>query len=207
MAASANSVLASQRRLDTVATCVQHLSRRVEELLAWSTEITHAVSAGHRLLAIGNGGGCALADHFVAELVGNHRDVRPPIDAVNLQASTATLTALSNDFDFKQAAARAVAAHGRAGDIVVCISASGTSENLLNAAREAKSHQMRTFALIGRNGRPLADIAERTIAVEADDVATVQELQLMALHVICHGLDVTMAGNGVKRNRRCSVDT
>jgi D-sedoheptulose 7-phosphate isomerase len=176
-----------------VASAALGLSKRLQEIEEWSAEILAVVSAGGRVLIVGNGGCCSLADHFVAELAGSYRRGSPTIDAINLQASAAALTAISNDIEFTAAASRAIAAHGRAGDILICLSTSGSSENILAAVREAKRHSIQTFALIGRPVYPLVDMADRAFSVEADDVATVQELQLIVLHAICHTMYFTRA--------------
>jgi phosphoheptose isomerase len=171
--------------LAEVASAALALSERLHEIEAWSAEILAVVSAGGRVLIVGNGGCCSLADHFVAELAGSYRRGSPTIDAINLQASAAALTAVSNDIEFTAAASRAIAAHGRPGDLLICLSTSGHSENILAAVHEAKRNSIRTFALIGRPVYPLINMVDRAFSVEVDDVAMVQELQLIVLHAIC----------------------
>lgn len=186
---------ASQRRLCAVADWTRDLAVRAGEIMEWGFAFAAAASEGRRILLVGNGGSCALADHFAAELVGNFHSDRPPLDVVNLHAAPSTLTAITNDLDFVSVATRGVRAHGRAGDILVCISASGRSENIIAAATTARDLEMRIFALIGGAVEPLASIADQIFTVKADDVATIQELQLMTLHVICDGIDAMwMAG-------------
>ena len=175
--------------MEAVTQAVQELSDLTAVIIDWSSEIAAAIERRQRILVLGNGGAWALATHFVAELVGIYGETQPPPSAaVCLQSSAATLTAISNDLDFAVAAAREVEAHGRHGDILLCVSTSGTSANIVKAAETAVNLGIRPFALTGQTPNPLSEVAERVLPVVAADPGTAQELQLIVLHAICDGI-------------------
>jgi len=155
----------------------------------WGTALADLLGAGHRLLAAGNGGSAAEAQHLTAELVGRFRDDRPAYSAVALHADTSSTTAIVNDYGAETVFARQVAAHGRPGDVLVLLSTSGASGNLLAAAGEGRRRGLRVWALTGPAPNPLAAAADAALAVEAPTAATVQELHLVAIHVLCGAFD------------------
>jgi phosphoheptose isomerase len=155
----------------------------------WGRLLAAPLAAGHRLLAAGNGGSAAEAQHLTAELVGRYAADRPPLSAIALHAETSSLTAISNDFGAGEAFARQVAAHGRPGDTLLLLSASGRSENVLAAACRAQSLGIRVWAMTGPAPNPLASAADDAICVAAADTATVQEVHLVAIHALCDALD------------------
>jgi D-sedoheptulose 7-phosphate isomerase len=156
---------------------------------AWGAELERRLSAGARLLVAGNGGSAAQAQHLTAELVGRYRAERPAYSALALHADTSTVTAVGNDYGFEELYARQVAAHGRPGDVLLLMSTSGRSPNLLAAAEAARAGRLRVWALTGPRPNPLALRAEETVAVEAESTATVQEMHLVALHLLCEAFD------------------
>jgi D-sedoheptulose 7-phosphate isomerase len=155
----------------------------------WGRLLAAPLTAGHRLLVAGNGGSAAEAQHLTAELVGRYVADRPPLSAIALHADTSSLTAIGNDFGPVEAFARQVAAHGRPGDTLLVLSASGRSENVLAAATRARSLGIRVWALTGPSPNPLASMADDAICVAAPDTATVQEVHLVAIHALCGALD------------------
>lgn len=163
---------------------------------AWGRHLAVALRKGGRLLAAGNGGSAAQAQHLTAELVGRYRDDRPPLSALALHAETSSCTAIANDYGAREVFSRQVEAHGRAGDVLVLLSTSGASSNLLAAADSGRAGDLRVWALTGPTPNPLATAAHEAIAVQAPDGATVQEVHLVALHVVCAALDVAL---GVSR--------
>jgi D-sedoheptulose 7-phosphate isomerase len=160
----------------------------------WGRRLAAVLPAGGRLFAAGNGGSAAQAQHLTAELVGRYRDERPPMSAVCLTAETSSLTAIVNDYPPHELYARQVQAHARPGDVLVLLSTSGRSLNVLAAARRARTCGTLVLAFTGRLPNPLADLADEVVSVDADDTATVQELHLVALHVLCEALDDELAG-------------
>ena len=147
------------------------------------------LSEGGRLLAAGNGGSAAQAQHLTAELVGRYREDRRPFSAICLSAETSSLTAIVNDYPARELFARQVEAHGRPGDVLVLLSTSGTSANVLEAARRGRQCGLQVWAFTGPVPNPLAAMAHEAVAVEAPFTATVQELHLAALHLLCAAVD------------------
>jgi D-sedoheptulose 7-phosphate isomerase len=159
---------------------------------AWGTRLASVLDRGGRLLAAGNGGSAAQAQHLTAELVGRYRDDRPPYSAICLSAETSSLTAIANDYPPEELFARQVEAHGRPGDVLVLMSTSGNSPNIVAAAERGRAGGLQVWALTGPAPNPLADAADEALSVDARFTATVQELHLVALHVICAALDMEL---------------
>lgn len=145
---------------------------------------------GGKVLACGNGGSAASAQHFVAELVGRYRVNRGPVAAVALAADTVTLTAVANDLHFAEVFARQVAALARPGDVLVALSTSGRSANVLCAAAAARALGCPVVALTGRaDDNPLAALADAVISVPSDAVARIQEVHVLALHALAQAVE------------------
>jgi len=155
----------------------------------WGTRLASVLDAGGRLLAAGNGGSAAQAQHLTAELVGRYRDDRPPFSAICLTAETSSLTAICNDYPPEELFARQVEAHGRPGDVLVLMSTSGRSPNMVAAAERGCAVGMQVWAFTGPRPNPLAEAADEALCVDARFTATVQELHLVGLHILCAGLD------------------
>jgi len=175
--------------LRELADAVEQFAPCVDIADAWGKRLASVLDAGGRLLAAGNGGSAAQAQHLTAELVGRYRDDRPPYSAICLSAETSSLTAIANDYPPAELFARQVQAHGRPGDVLVLMSTSGTSANIVAAAERGRAAGLRVWALTGPRPNPLADAAHETLAVDAPFTATVQELHLVALHILCAALD------------------
>lgn len=158
-------------------------------LAEWGEHLAEVLTRGGRLLTCGNGGSAAEAQHLAAELVGRFQSERRPLSAIALSADTAALTAIGNDYDFDQVFARQVVAHGRPGDVLVLLSTSGMSTNVLTAANVAKAYGITTWALTGRGPNPLASACHDAVTVEADQTATVQEIHLLAVHLLSAAVD------------------
>jgi D-sedoheptulose 7-phosphate isomerase len=161
-------------------------------LTAWGTHLAEVLVGGGRLLACGNGGSAAEAQHLTAELVGRFRDERVPLSAIALHADTSALTALVNDYGEDEMFARGVRAHGRPGDVLVALSTSGSSRNVLTAVKAAHEVGMRSWALTGPAPNPLAAMCDDAICVEAGSTATVQEIHLLLVHALCIAVDAAM---------------
>ena len=144
-----------------------------------------ALRGGGRILACGNGGSAADAQHFAAELVGRFERERAAMAAIALTTDTSILTALANDYDFTMVFARQVEALGRPGDVVLGISTSGGSANVLAAFDAAKAGGLTTVALTGRDGGVVGKAADIHINVPAASTARVQEVHRTLLHAVC----------------------
>ncbi|MFI9491144.1 MULTISPECIES: D-sedoheptulose-7-phosphate isomerase [Streptomyces] len=155
----------------------------------WGTDLAGRLGGGARLLVAGNGGSAAQAQHLTAELVGRYRDDRPPFSALALHADTSSTTAIANDYGVQEVFARQTCAHGRPGDILMLLSTSGASANLLSAAAEARRIGMAVWALTGPAPNPLEAACDEALCVDAPVSATVQELHLVAVHMLCEAFD------------------
>jgi D-sedoheptulose 7-phosphate isomerase len=150
-----------------------------------------------KILACGNGGASADAQHFSAKLVHRFERDRPGLAAIALTADSSILTAIANDHDYDQVFARQVKALGQPGDILLAISTSGNSANVLEAARAAHDKEMTIIALTGQEGGELAtllDDEDFLVSVPADTVARIQEVHLLAIHCLCDSIDYLLLG-------------
>lgn len=174
--------------IDDFDVALESLRAAVPTIARWSATLALRLIHGQRLLVAGNGGSAAEAQHLTAELVGRFDGERAPFSAIALHAETSSLTAIGNDYGFEHAFARQVAAHGRRADILLLLSTSGRSPNLLHAARAARQHGITTWALTGAARSPLALTVDEAIALEGTG-PNVQEAQLIAIHALCRGFD------------------
>lgn len=156
---------------------------RAAELLAG------ALSAGGRVLAFGNGGSASDAQHFAAELAGRFDRERPALPALALTANTSDLTAIGNDYGFEHTFARLVQAHGRAGDVVVAITTSGSSPNVLAAVDEARKRGLASIGLTGKGGGKLAPHVDVAVVVPSDITQRIQEAHIAVCHAWCEWID------------------
>lgn len=183
----------AQRHLNDLQMTLQAAGPSVARAWEWGEQLASVLLRGGRLLAAGNGGSAAQAQHLTAELVGRYREERSPFSALCLSSETSTLTALVNDYPREELYARQVQAHGRPGDVLVLLSTSGRSPNVVAAAHRGCSSALSVWAFTGPAPNPLADAVNQVIAVEAATAATVQEMHLVLLHVLCEGLDAALA--------------
>lgn len=157
----------------------------------------NALSNGNKVLACGNGGSAGDAQHFAAELVGRFERERFPLPAISLTTDTSIITAVGNDYSFNEIFSKQVQAFGQAGDILLAISTSGNSGNVVAAVEAALEREMRVVAMTGKDGgklgRMLTD-ADVHINVPHSRTARIQEVHLVAIHSICDGLDVALFG-------------
>ncbi|MER8225432.1 SIS domain-containing protein [Streptomyces sp. NPDC094143] len=165
----------------------------LDRIAQWGDRLADVLTDGGRLLAAGNGGSAAQAQHLTAELVGRYRQERRAYSALALHAETSSVTAIGNDYGFDHVYARQVTAHGRPGDVLMLLSTSGRSANLVAAAVTARQAGLRVWALTGRGPNPLAEAAHEALCVDADSTATVQETHLVAVHLLCECFDTAVA--------------
>jgi D-sedoheptulose 7-phosphate isomerase len=171
------------------------LEADVDRIEAWGTHLAHVLSEGGRLLAVGNGGSAAQAQHLTSELVGRYRDERRPFSAISLHAETSSLTAIANDYGIDDLFARQVRAHGREGDVLVALSTSGRSPNVLAAVAAARACSLTTWALTGRAPNELAEQVDDAVVVDAPYTATVQEVHQVVVHLLCASVDVAVGAS------------
>ena len=184
------------RHLAALDAALRDLRGQAAVLECWGARLARVLADGGRLLAAGNGGSAAQAQHLTAELVGRYRDDRPPLSAVALCSETSAITAIGNDYGVADVFSRQVRAHGRAGDVLVVLSTSGRSPNVIAAAGVAGELGMRTWALTGPAGNPLADACDEAVCVESRHTPTIQEIHLIAIHLVCASVDVELEAAG-----------
>jgi phosphoheptose isomerase len=185
-------------RLTEVERVVRALRGEADRITRWGALLAERLPDGARLLAAGNGGSAAEAQHLTAELVGRFEADRPPFAAVALHADTSSLTAISNDYGYADAFARQVHAHARPRDVLVLMSTSGRSENLLRAADAGRERGASVLAMTGPLPSPLAERADDVLAVPGC-TATVQEAHLIAVHLVCAAFEAALAGAATRR--------
>ena len=161
-------------------------------LAHWGEELAWHLGQGGRLLVAGNGGSAAEAQHLAAELVGRLRTERIPLSAIALTSDSSAVTAISNDYGFDEVFARQVRAHGRPADVLLVLSTSGRSANLLAAVDAARESGLRTWAMTGPGPNPLADACDEVLRCPSPEGQVVQELHLVSVHVLCEYLDKTL---------------
>jgi D-sedoheptulose 7-phosphate isomerase len=157
----------------------------------WGELIASVLLRGGRVLAAGNGGSAAQAQHLTAELVGRYERERPPFSAIALHADTSAFTAIVNDYGPDAAFARSVRAHGRAGDVLVTLSTSGRSPNVLAAADAARSLGLSVLGLTGAAPNPLEAACDEAVSVSGS-TPTVQEVHQVIVHLMCEAIDETL---------------
>jgi D-sedoheptulose 7-phosphate isomerase len=159
--------------------------------------MTAALSADRKLLICGNGGSAADSQHMAAELVGRFEQERPELAAIALSTDTSVLTAVANDYGFEQVFARQVRALGREGDVLVAISTSGGSPNVLAAVHAAQERGLAVVALTGRGGGAIgASLRNGDIhlCVPHERTARIQEIHHLIIHCLCDGIDASLLG-------------
>lgn len=175
----------ARAKRDTLEEAGAHIAEAAELVIA-------TFRAGGRLLAFGNGGSASDAQHLAAELAGRFDRDRPGLPALALTANTSDLTAIGNDFGFDRVFARLVEAHGREGDVVVAISTSGDSPNVIAGVEEAHARGLRTIGLVGKGGGRLAGCVDVAIVIPSDSTARIQECHIAAIHVVCELIDAEL---------------
>jgi D-sedoheptulose 7-phosphate isomerase len=167
------------------------------ELARAGEALAQALKSGKKALACGNGGSAADAQHFAAELVGRFERERPGLPAVSLTTDTSALTAIANDYDFDRVFSKQVEALGNAGDVLLAISTSGNSKNVIEAAKAAQARNLVVIALTGRDGGALGKMLRPQdfhLNVAHPRTMRIQEIHLLAIHCLCEVVDNVIFG-------------
>jgi D-sedoheptulose 7-phosphate isomerase len=181
--------MTAAHHLHDLQTALAALAPTVDDIEAHGARIGRTLAAGARLLAVGNGGSAAQAEHLTAELVGRFDGERRPLAALAIGSEYAAMTAIVNDYGADDAFVRPVRAHGRPGDVIVALSTSGRSHNVLAAVAAAHEVGMTSLALTGPAPNPLASVCGAAIVIDAPRTATVQEVHQVVIHLLCLGID------------------
>lgn len=161
---------------------LQSLVKLDKKIINITTQLSSSIYLYHKIFIAGNGGSAADAQHFAAELVGRFQANRRALPCIALTTDTSNLTAIGNDFGFREVFARQIEALGRPGDVFIGISTSGNSENIIAAVEEAKRQEMITIGLLGRDGGKLAAMVDHAVIVPHDVTARIQEAHIFILH-------------------------
>ena len=196
----------SQKPDDPIAVHLKQSLRALERatqdaaLLSTARKIAAAVIAafrsGNKLLIIGNGGSAADAQHIAAEIIGRYKQDRPAYAAVALTTDTSALTAIANDYGFEKVFARQIEGLGRRGDVLLALSTSGRSPNILAALRTARERGLVTVAFTGSKGEALGTHCDHLLVAPTDDTPVVQQIHLVLAHGICEEIEQTMMREG-----------
>lgn len=195
--------------MDMTSCMASHFDDAIDVFKASSKELAAPLAAGvdllfstlsndGKVLACGNGGSVADAQHFIAELVGRFERDRLPLAGVTLNVDTSILTAVGNDYGFDAVFERQVTALGRPGDVLVAISTSGNSANVLRAIEAAHDRDMAVIALTGKQGGKITELLRETdihLCVPHDRTMHIQEVHILLLHALCHGIDALLLGD------------
>ncbi|MCL1894341.1 MAG: D-sedoheptulose 7-phosphate isomerase [Holophagaceae bacterium] len=163
--------------------------KEMGHVIATGKDIATSIANGGKILVCGNGGSAADAQHFAAELSGRFVAERRALAGIALTTDTSALTAIGNDYGFDNIFSRQTEALGRKGDILVGISTSGNSKNVINASKSARELGMKTIGLLGKDGGQLIDLLDDCLVVQSDVVARIQEIHIMIIHFWCEILD------------------
>lgn len=189
-----------EQHIDALVSALTVLDTRL--LDNWGQRLARTLGRGGRLLVAGNGGSAAQAQHLAAEFTGRFATDRAPYSAIALHAESSTVTAIANDYGYEEVFARQVRAHGRPGDVLLVMSTSGRSRNLLRAVSAARAGGLAAWCLTGPAPNPLADACDEAVCVYPAGArtlaltATVQEAHQVALHLICLSFDATVLDAG-----------
>lgn len=178
---------------------IQHIEQRIQESAAnlqrlaglaptidtAAQTMTHALRRGNKILFCGNGGSAADSQHLAAELQGRFLRERKPLAAIALTTDTSVLTAIGNDYGYEQVFARQLGGLGSSGDVLVAISTSGNSINVVEAAHTARRKAIHVIALTGASGGALADHADIALKVPANRTDLIQEMHIVTGHILC----------------------
>jgi len=159
--------------------------------------MVHCLAEGGKILVCGNGGSAADAQHFASKMINRFEQERPGLAAIALTADTSTLTSIANDHAYEQVFARQLKALGQPGDILLAISTSGNSHNVLQAVAAAHARSMPVIALTGRSGGGLAEQMQDDdvfLCVPAESTARIQEVHLLVIHCLCDAVDSVLLG-------------
>ncbi len=168
---------------------LEFIERNAEKMERAISTIRESLKAGNKILICGNGGSAADAQHFAAELVVRYKKNRKALPAIALTTDTSILTAGGNDFGFETIFERQVEALGNSGDVLIAISTSGNSENVIRAVKKARDMKIRTIGFLGNGGGKLADLVDIALIVPSDNTPRIQECHETIMHTICEEIE------------------
>jgi len=177
---------------DSLSVAQAFIQTHATRLITFSEKIASAFLRDRKLLICGNGGSAADAQHMAAEFVNRFQLERPPLPAMALTTDTSVITSIGNDYTFEEIFSKQVKALGMEGDVLLAISTSGNSRNVVAAVEAARKQGLYTAALLGRDGGTLRKLVDMPLVVSCNVTARTQEAHLLAEHVICHLVDYVL---------------
>jgi len=165
------------------------LDEMVDDIQKASQKVVNTIKSGNKIILCGNGGSAGDAQHISAEFIGRFKSEREALPAIALTTDTSALTAIANDYGYDRVFSRQLQALGREGDLLIAISTSGNSQNILEAIYLAKNMKIEVIALTGKDGGKMKNISDLTIVVPSEDTARIQEMHIMIGHIFCMEVD------------------
>ncbi|MFC1998987.1 SIS domain-containing protein [Chloroflexota bacterium] len=174
--------------------CKAGLYVEITKIVEVANVMIKALRAGNKVILFGNGGSAADAQHIAAELVGKLYRDRPPLPAIALTTNSSLITAIANDFGYEKVFSRQLQCLIHKGDIVIGISTSGSSKNIVDGITEARKYGATTIALIGKKGK-LKELADYVISVQSEQTPHIQEAHILIGHIICYLIEEDLFGD------------
>ena len=187
---SVEMLLAKIRTLSSLLLQVEE--RHADSFAECATVFSRALKNGNTIFWCGNGGSAAESSHLAVELIGRFKNNRRPLPSISLNADTSALTCIANDFGYDEIFARQLEGLARQGDVLVVLSTSGRSENILRALIKAQEIGVVTIALLGKDGGQALDLAEHAIVIDSTETARIQEIHLLLGHTFCEFAELDM---------------
>ena len=188
---NSNSLLSS--KINTLSGLLSTLLDQHKDMFSQSAEIfAKALEQGNTIFWCGNGGSASESSHLAVELIGRFKNNRRPLPSVSLNSDTAAITCIANDFGYDEIFARQLEGLAKKGDVLVVLSTSGKSENILRALRKGKELGVTTIALLGKGGGEAVSLADYSIVINSSETARIQELHLLIGHTFCEFAEMEM---------------
>jgi len=163
-----------------------------QAFFASASILAEALRQGNTIFWCGNGGSAAESSHLAAELIGRFRTNRRPLPSISLNSDTSVLTCIANDFGYEEVFSRQLEGLAKENDVLIVLTTSGRSENVLQALRRAKELGVITIGLLGKGGGPALDLVDQAIVIESNETARIQELHLLLGHTLCEYVEIEL---------------
>lgn len=174
-----------ENQFDELAKALLVLKSQSEKVIEIANVCSMALESGNKIIFCGNGGSAAQSQHLAAELVGRYKKDRPAMNSISLTVDTSNITAIGNDYGYDVIFSRQLEGVGKEGDVIIGLSTSGNSKNVIKAFEQAKKMNIKTIALVGERGGQMKELADYYIAVPASTSAHIQEMHITIGHLIC----------------------